>query len=121
MNKFSIKSISKLNQLDNRLKQICIEAIKVSDFSILCGFRGEKEQTEAYKSGKSKARWGESKHNMIPSMAVDVAPYPIDWSDIKRFEDLAKIFFEIAKKNNIELIWGGNFLSFKDYPHFELK
>jgi peptidoglycan L-alanyl-D-glutamate endopeptidase CwlK len=103
------------------------EAIKVTDFSVICGFRGEKEQNEAYSSGHSKLKWPQSKHNKIPSEAVDIVPYPIDWNDERRFRDLGQVVKEIwdrlppEKTEGYELSWGGDWKSFKDFPHFELR
>ena len=34
--------------------------------------------------GKSKVRWPSGKHNTVPSMAVDVTPYPVVWDDRER-------------------------------------
>jgi len=74
--------------------------------------------------GKSK----KSKHNYLPSLAVDVAPYPIDWNNIQRFKDMAKSYIESAKEEGIKIVWGadwdmdGDIKEHKliDYPHFEL-
>ncbi len=62
-----------------------------------------------------------SKHNHTPSLAIDIAPYPIDWNDIGRFTQLSKIVLDIAKNINIEITWGGHFKTLKDYPHYEIK
>ena len=48
--------------------------IKVMDIKILCGHRSELEQERAFDKGTSKAKWGKSKHNRIPSDAVDAMP-----------------------------------------------
>jgi peptidoglycan L-alanyl-D-glutamate endopeptidase CwlK len=103
------------------------EAIKVTDFSVICGFRGEKEQNEAYARGHSKLKWPQSKHNQTPSMAVDIVPYPIDWNDELRFRTLGAVVKEIwsqlpeEKREGWSLSWGGDWKTFKDLPHFELR
>ena len=121
MYKFSEKSKEQLKTCHPLLQEICNEAIKEYDFSVLCGFRGAEAQDEAYFSGKSNARWGESAHNKKPSLAVDLAPYPIDWKDKDRFIYLARVMKDIASKKNIQLIWGGDFQNLKDLGHFEIK
>jgi len=121
MYKFSKKSKQILLELDLNLYIILTEAIEFIDFSVICGYRNKKEQNEAFKTGKSKAKFGQSKHNVKPAKAVDIAPYPIDWEDIYRFKKLADLIFKIADKHNIKIVWGGNFLTFKDWGHFELK
>ena len=87
----------------------------VKDITILCGFRGEKEQNEAFDNGTSTLRWPNSKHNSLPSRAVDAAPYPIDWTDTKAFDALRRYVLEVADRLGVRLRiidW--------DLPHFEL-
>ena len=78
------------------------------------------EQEKAYKSGTSKAKWGQSKHNSKPSLAVDVVPLPLDWNDIPAFERLGEAVMKKADELNIKIKWGKNFKGLVDYPHFEL-
>ena len=49
------------------------EVIKHYDCSIVCGHRGEDEQNALYLSipPKTKVQYPDSKHNSLPSMAVD--------------------------------------------------
>ena len=120
MPKFSMASKKRLDTCDTRLQEICNEAIKEYDFIVLCGYRNKEDQEVAYLSGASKLRWPNSKHNKQPSMAVDLAPYPIDWKNIQRFKDLAAVIHKIASAKNIPIVWGGEWDSFKDYPHYQL-
>jgi peptidoglycan L-alanyl-D-glutamate endopeptidase CwlK len=98
------------------------EVIKRSkvDVSIIDGHRGKERQNEAFKNGFSTLKYPDSKHNSNPSRAVDVAPYPIDWKDIERFEELALIIFEVANEMNVDIEWGGNWKNFPDVPHWQL-
>ncbi len=103
-------------------------AIQVTDFSILCGYRNEQEQEEAFDKGNSKKHYPDSKHNQNPSIAVDLAPYPIDWENRDRFIFLAGVIFAIAQQLEIEIRFGGNWSmsllfekqKFDDLVHFEL-
>ena len=69
-----------------------------------------------------------SKHNKLPSKAVDVAPYPIDWNDPDRFYHFAGYVRGIAEGMGIKIRWGGDWngnfdlkdQNFYDLPHFEL-
>jgi peptidoglycan L-alanyl-D-glutamate endopeptidase CwlK len=98
------------------------------DLTILCGHRGQIEQEIAWKSGASKLRWPKSKHNAMPSLAVDVAPFidgKVSW-DWDRYNELAPIIKAEWKKMEDEgltggqaLVWGGSW-AFKDGPHFQL-
>ena len=90
------------------------------DFSVLCGHRNEEDQNAAYRSGVSKARWGESEHNSLPSKAVDICPWPVDWEDRESFARLIGRIEHIADQLGIEIRWGGDFESLSDMPHIEL-
>lgn len=106
------------------------------DHSILCGHRGEAEQMEAFSTDKSKVKFPDSKHNSNPSMAVDAAPYPIDWDDRERFVAFGNYVLGVADtllklgKISHRVRWGGDWnhadgremspQNWSDMPHFEL-
>jgi peptidoglycan L-alanyl-D-glutamate endopeptidase CwlK len=127
MPSFSKKSRDRLATCHYLLQELMNSVIKETDITVLCGFRDKAEQERAFAEGKSKARWGESKHNSYPSMAVDIAPYPIDWNDITRFEELGAVVMRhweempLAKRGGWELRWGKSFKGLVDYPHWELR
>ena len=121
MFRFSKRSESNLNECHEDIQKVLREAIKHYDFTVIEGYRGEAEQNEAYNKGFSKVKFPNSKHNVMPSRAVDIVPYPIDWKNIKRFEELALIVKAIAEELQVGLNWGGDWKRFKDYPHWELK
>jgi peptidoglycan L-alanyl-D-glutamate endopeptidase CwlK len=75
----------------------------VKDMTVLCGYRGEAEQNKAVADGASKTPWPKSKHNRVPSDAVDVAPFPIDWKDTKAFDALHAYVAGVAHALNIDL------------------
>lgn len=131
MPKFSKISLDRLHTCDERLQAICEEVIKHFDFTVVCGRRDKEDQDAAYNSGKSKLKWPESKHNRMPSLAVDIAPYRnggIAWSDTRSFYYLAGLMKGIAAQKGITLRWGGDWnsdndfsdQSFNDFPHFEI-
>lgn len=128
MAKFGKKSLEQLNTCDQRLIDICNEAIKIYDFSVLQGYRGQEQQDYFYYAGQSHLKYPNSKHNKNPSLAVDLAPYPINWKDTKRFYHLAGIIKAIAYSKNINIRWGGDWDNdgdfedqrFFDLPHFEI-
>ena len=117
--KFGSKSLERLRSCHDDLQLLCHAVLQDMDITILCGHRNEKDQNEAVKNGFSKAIFPKSKHNKLPTLAVDVAPYPIVWSDIKKFETMCKLFEQHAEKMGIDIRLGRDF-SFKDYPHIEL-
>jgi len=89
----------------------------VNDIAVLCGFRGEKEQNAAYAKKASRLQWPNSKHNKLPSLAVDMAPYPIDWSlaGLPAFRALRKYTLTVAERLGIKI----RIISW-DWPHYEL-
>ena len=137
MPKFSKQSLDKLSTCHEDLQKVMHEAIKHIDFTVLYGYRTPEEQFELYKKGRKlvDGKWvkvgttvtnldgkaKKSNHNYNPSRAVDVAPYPIDWNDIQRFKDLAIVIKEAAKTVGVDIVWGGDWKSFKDYPHYEVR
>lgn len=120
MPEFSEKSKEKLATCDPRLQLLCNEVIKIADFSVLCGHRDEETQNSLYEQGKSQLQWPYGKHNAKPSLAVDIAPYPIDFHDLVRFRNLASLMKAMARRLDINIKWGGDWKNFKDYPHWEL-
>jgi len=122
--KFRLSRVSKarLGTCHPLLVDLVEEALATSplDFTVLCGYRGKDEQDLAVAQGNSKVKWPNSKHNSLPSRAVDLAPYPVDWDDLGRFRQLATHVMMTAQRMEIGLRWGGNF-RFVDMPHFELQ
>jgi hypothetical protein len=102
------------------IQRLMNEVIKRVDITILCGHRGEVEQNAAFKNHTSQLKWPRGKHNKTPALAVDIAPYPVDWDDEPGFYSLAVIVKCIAMELKIPIKWGGDWESFKDLPHYEL-
>lgn len=119
MPKFSATSTKRLKTCDDRLQLIMSELIKELDVMIICGHRNKEDQNKAFAMGKSKLKWPHGKHNKLPSLAVDVMPYPLDWDDIDRVKDMLSRIARIAKEHGIKLRYGRDF-SFKDWNHVEL-
>ncbi len=105
---------------DQRLQQIAHAAIELADFTVITGFRSQAQQDEAVANGRSQTPWPTSKHNAMPALAMDLAPYPIDWNDIPAFEALASIVKRCASDLGIPITWGGDWTHLRDFPHFEL-
>lgn len=134
---FGKASLEKLATCHPDIQKVMHEAIKHFDFSVLYGTRSVAEQQELFKKGRKLVndKWvkvgatvtnldgvnKKSKHNHSPSLAVDIAPYPINWNDIDGFKKLAVVVKKAAKTVGVDLQWGGNWKSFVDYPHYEIK
>jgi peptidoglycan L-alanyl-D-glutamate endopeptidase CwlK len=113
------KSIERLKECHPDLQRIVLELAKQMDIAVLCGFRNERDQQSAFIAGNSKLQWPRSKHNKVPSLAVDIAPKPIDWENIEKFKEMCELVERIAYDMNIKIRLGRDF-SFHDWPHIEL-
>lgn len=136
MYKFSRHSKEQLGTVHALLKLALKISIKFVDFKVLEGFRDERRQNELYEDGKSNVRWPDSKHNESPSMAVDIAPYPVDWSDTERFYYVAGFIMGVGSmllrvlrlRDRYAFRYGGDWdrdgdisdQSFNDLGHIEL-
>tara|TARA_R110000824_G_C14839836_1_gene638849 strand:+ start:144 stop:533 length:390 start_codon:yes stop_codon:yes gene_type:complete len=104
------------------------------DISVICGNRSEAEQDALYPDN-TLVKFPNSKHNSLPSMAVDLAPYHpvygylsghktqlnkiagaenIDYMDAycfvqSEYHRMAGVVLTCAKQLNIKVRWGGDF------------
>lgn len=119
-------SLSRLATCDPELRHLVralaadIDArpgLYVHDITVLCGHRGKADQEAAFARGASKVHWPMSKHNSYPSLAVDLAPYPVDWTakGLPAFEELRVRVAAVAADLNIKI----RHISW-DLPHTEL-
>lgn len=94
---------------------------------LTCTHRPNKEQDDLFEQGRSKpgskvtnARAGQSPHNYKPALAEDIAfaaqNKKLDWT-----LNLFKLFADIIMEVEPLVVWGGNFRSIPDSPHYELK
>ena len=128
MPKYSDRSKKRLLEAHVELQEVFNEVIKHFDNTIVTGKRSKIEQDAAFRSGRSKVKFPNSKHNSTPSLAIDAAPYPIDWNDRERFTLFAGYVLGIASSRGIRLRWGGDWdmdtqvkdNSFDDLLHFEI-
>jgi peptidoglycan L-alanyl-D-glutamate endopeptidase CwlK len=122
---FGSRSIRNLQQVRPELRLVAEAAILRIDFTVICGTRGRAEQERAKRAGNSRAGFGQSPHNYKPSFAFDFIPSPFDgWEDpatIPQMIKIAGIMKEEAQRLAIGIEYGGDWKSFKDYPHVQLK
>lgn len=132
---FGTRSRMNLEGVDPRLVRLFEEVVKGFDCTVLSGVRTAKEQADLYASGRTKPgpiltqKDGVHKRsNHQGGKAVDVAPWPIDWKDSKRFYHFAGYVRGVAGQMGIDARWGGDWdsdtelhdQSFYDLPHFEV-
>ncbi|RSN84443.1 M15 family peptidase [Acinetobacter baumannii] len=137
-------SLSRLAGLNTKLDAVVKRAIEITeqDFLVVEGVRSKEQCYINYGKGRTvaqcvakgvpsqyaqptlaKVTWLNnplsSKHTT--GKAVDLVPYPVDWNDLSKFKKVAVAMKQAAKELGVELDWGGDWKSSKDYPHFELK
>ena len=94
---------------------------------ITCTYRSKEEQDQLFAIGRTvkgkkvtNAKGGQSMHNSYPSLAFDIAfvklDKQLDWAE-ENFHEFA----EIIKAIEPRVEWGGDWVSFSDMPHFQLK
>ena len=88
---------------------------------VVYGHRTKEDQEKAVDEGKSRLHWPNSKHNAFPSLAVDLAPLPINWLDYKAFQRFAVLVKETAAELGVKVEWGGDWKAFKDLPHWQIQ
>jgi peptidoglycan L-alanyl-D-glutamate endopeptidase CwlK len=127
---FGKESLKNRGQLHPKLQALLDETIRIMDFTIVCGWRGQRDQDAAYKSGASTKKWPNSKHNKIPSEAADLCPYRkgLRWEDKEAFYLLSGILKTLAFKMGIKIRVGSDWdmdndlhdQEFNDLPHVEV-
>ena len=116
--KLGTRSLQNLSGVHPDMVAVVKKAIEITevDFTVIEGIRNVSRQRELYKAGKSTTM--NSRH--ITGHAVDMVPWPVDWEDLERFETMAKAMKSAAEELEIPIVWGGDWKSFYDAPHFEL-
>ena len=128
MYKYSKSSELQLASCHIDLQLIFRSILHSIDHTIIEGYRDQVTQEQYFKEGKSKVHYPDGKHNKTPSMAVDVAPYPVNWNNLNRFYFFGGYVKKTAEILGIKIRWGGDWDSdtltddqkFNDLPHFEL-
>lgn len=112
------RSIQNLSGVHPDLVAVVKRAIEITeqDFTVIEGIRNINRQRELVKAGKSTTM--NSRH--ITGHAVDMVPWPVDWNDLERFEVMSEAMKSAAEELEVPIVWGGDWKSFYDAPHFEL-
>jgi len=144
-------SLSRLDGVDPQLVKVVKRAIEITqqDFLVVEGVRSKIQCYINYGKGRTavqctvkgvpalyaqpklpRVTWLNnplsSKH--VTGKAVDLVPYPVDWNDLAKFDQVAKAVFAAAKELGVSIRWGadwdndGNYREKGEYdsPHFEL-
>ena len=111
------RSSQRLSGVHPDLVAVVKRAIQITeqDFSVLEGIRNINRQRELFKAGKSTTM--NSRH--LTGHAVDLSPWPISW-EWEGFYPIAEAMKQAAEELEVDIVWGGDWKSFPDGPHFEL-
>ena len=136
--KLGNRSLSNLKGVHPNLIHVLMEAIRdtPADFTIVAGVRTALEQDALYAQGRTRPGQivtqkdgvrNKSNHQVKADgfgYAVDLYPYVNGKVDVqnesKKLDDIAAHILATAKRLGVSIVWGGNWATFKDYPHFEL-
>ena len=144
-------SLGRLEGVNPELVKVVKRAIEITqqDFLVVEGVRSKEQCYINYGKGRTvaqctakgvPARYAQpklakvtwlnnplsSKH--VSGKAVDLVPYPVNWNDLTKFDQVAKAMFAAAKELGVSIRWGadwdndGNYREKGEYdsPHFEL-
>jgi len=112
---------------ERNLKGVHIDLVKVVrraiqltpvDFVVTQGLRTVEQQRELVARGASRTM--NSRH--LTGHAVDVAALvggTVSW-DLPHYRAIAEAFKAAARELGVAIVWGGDWKSFVDGPHFEL-
>lgn len=116
--KLSQRSMQHLSGVHPDLVAVVKRAIEITtqDMMVIEGVRHINRQRELVAKGASKTM--NSRH--LTGHAVDLAPWPIDWDDLDRFRQVADAMKQASEELDVPVIWGGDWRTFYDGPHFEL-
>jgi peptidoglycan L-alanyl-D-glutamate endopeptidase CwlK len=100
------------------LVKVIRRAAKAGGFIVTEGLRTKARQAQLVKAGASRTM--NSRH--ITGHAIDVAAVvngEVRW-DWSLYLIIAKSIKAVAKELDVHIVWGGDWKSFRDGPHFEL-
>ena len=110
-----------------KAEKIFNEQNKEINVFLTCTLRDKEEQAKLYAQGRTasgkivtNAKPGQSPHNFNKSFAFDIAFIGLD-KKLKWTPSLFKQFADLIKSIDNTIVWGGDFKTLSDAPHFELK
>lgn len=120
MFKLGKRSIERLQGVHPDLVRVVERAIDLTtvDFTVLEGLRSPERQQTLVASGASQTL--NSRH--ITGHAVDLGAWvdnQVDWS-WPLYTKIANAMKAAASELGVSIVWGGDWRTFKDGPHFEL-
>jgi len=132
--KLGTRSKDNLKGVHPDLVKVVERAIELTtqDFTVIEGVRTVKRQQELYAQGRTapgkivtNVDGVKRKSNHQPKAdgkghAVDIVPFPVDWNSSIKFDNIANAMKLAACELGINIVWGGDWKTLVDKPHFEL-
>lgn len=137
--KLGARSLERLVGVHPKLVEVVKRAIALStvDFTVLEGVRSQARQNELYAQGRARpgniVTWTKTSNHFKNAKtgyghAVDLVPFPVDWNDLKKFDQISRAMFQAADELNTPIRWGADWdrdgkpreRGETDSPHFEL-
>lgn len=122
----SARSEARMVGVHEDLKKVVRRAIQLSpfDFGITSGKRTAEEQNALFQKGASQLDGYARKSRHQSGHAIDFVVYDengnVTWG-FSYYEQVSWAFKQAADELNIPITWGGDWVSFRDGPHVELK
>jgi peptidoglycan L-alanyl-D-glutamate endopeptidase CwlK len=119
--KFNTRSLKNMEGIHPDLRRVLDRALQDSpvQFTVIEGLRTIEKQKENVANGASQTM--NSRH--ITGHAVDLMPLDANGKaafDWKLYDQLAPAIKAAAALEGVAIVWGGDWKTFKDGPHFEL-
>jgi peptidoglycan L-alanyl-D-glutamate endopeptidase CwlK len=116
----NVRSEKNLTGVHEDLVKVVRRAAEITDldFIVIEGLRTKERQAQLFEKGATRTM--NSRH--LTGHAIDIAPVigsEIRW-DWPLYHKLAKIIKQAAVDVGVSVKWGGDWVSFKDGPHWEL-
>ena len=118
--RFSSRSLRNMEGVHPDLVAVAHRALQLTevDFLVTEGLRTREKQIELVRAGASRTT--RSRH--LTGHAIDVAAWVaggVRW-DWPLYTEISRAFKQAAFELKIPIVWGGDWKSFKDGPHYEL-
>ena len=118
--RFSSRSLRNMEGVHPDLVAVAHRALEITeiDFLVTEGLRTREKQIELVRAGASRTT--RSRH--LTGHAIDIAAWVaggVRW-DWPLYEELSRAFKQAAAELGVAIVWGGDWKSFRDGPHYEL-
>lgn len=114
-----IERAERLYGVRSELVSIILGAAWHADFVVTCGLRTMEEQAQAVARGASQTMKSKHLTGEAVDLAVKLKNGRVSW-DFEEYVALSKIVKDVALRHGVKIVWGGDWHSLKDGPHFEL-